>query len=763
MRLLALLKLNIVAAAVATVLGPQAFAAPDAAKVAWMLQTNLLENSSAEAVKDIPKVLVLGDSISMGYTPFLKRQLMGVADVRRPRCNCGATQFYLRERGGMKDWVGTNRWDVITVNAGIWDICYMKGSATGCDHYWGPGKNKELAKLAPIPRGTAIRKLGYRVRTPILEYMANLRKILTYLKSTGATVIFPLTTPAVGYQVDDRCGLFRVYNEVAQAVCDELGVKTLDFYALAEEDYSRIYDGAHFNEAGSGILASALSKEIVKALRARGRTVEDHVETPRILAHRGSRGEYQDNAAGGFTKCLNAGVTGFEVDIRMTKDGHLVVMHDARLERTTDGKGVVEELTLAEIRKCRLKNCSETVPTIEEVLKRLSGRDDIFIELEMKGAAATKKGRLEEYCRKLNEVAGRMLKPGTFAFTSFDEDYLATMKRVDPSARTGLIRSRAISEIDINRALELGCGQIAPLLKGSTKDLVDLAHAKGLKVTLWMVQNRADYLAAKALGADATTSDYPILLRQRVRGVRKKLVALDLDATLCQHRSPIPPENLAALRKLQERYRCIMVGAGNAPRIYKQMGNHPIEIVGNYGMQEAQVVNGELRIVRAVTNEVDKAFFREKTDYLRKKYGYTEYAGEPIEFHASGMVTFGLLGTAAKRDDKVKFDPDRKKRRAMYKEVCDIFKDYAAYIGGSTSFDFAGKRYNKYDATLDWAKRHGYELDDIVFIGDDFADGGGDSHVRTKDTPKLGGYPRMDYIVINDYKKFHEAVGVLLR
>jgi hypothetical protein len=206
-----------------------------------------------------------------------------------------------------------------------------------------------------------------------------------------------------------------------------------------------------------------------------------------------------------------------------------------------------------------------------------------------------------------------------------------------------------------------------------------------------------------------------------------------------------------------------MVGAGNAPRIYRQMGGVPIEIVGNYGMQEADGRSGELRIVRAVTNEVDKAFFLEKTSYLRKKYGYVSYAGDPVEFHASGMVTFGLLGTAAQRDDKVKFDPDRAKRRAMYGEVCDIFKDYSVYIGGSTSFDFAGKSNNKYDATLDWAKRHGYCLDDIVFIGDDFADGGGDSHVRTKDKPKLGGYPRMDYIVINDYGKFPDAVGVLLQ
>ena len=50
-----------------------------------------------------------------------------------------------------------------------------------------------------------------------------------------------------------------------------------------------------------------------------------------------------------------------------------------------------------------------------------------------------------------------------------------------------------------------------------------------------------------------------------------------------------------------------------------------------------------------------------------------------------------------------------------------------------------------------------------MFIGDDFADGGGDSHVRTKDKPKLGGYPRMDYIVINDYRKFAKAVEVLLK
>ena len=64
-------------------------------------------------------------------------------------------------------------------------------------------------------------------------------------------------------------------------------------------------------------------------------------ESPRVLSHRGGRHEYDDNAAGGFKKCLDAGLTGFETDFRMTKDLQLVVMHDSKVDRTTEGKGIV--------------------------------------------------------------------------------------------------------------------------------------------------------------------------------------------------------------------------------------------------------------------------------------------------------------------------------------------------------------------------------------------------------------------------------------
>ena len=354
---------------------------------------------------------------------------------------------------------------------------------------------------------------------------------------------------------------------------------------------------------------------------------------------------------------------------------------------------------------------------------------------------------------KLNALAKAKLAPGTYAFTCFNTGTLETMRKVDPSAPLGLIMWEVTPE-KIAAAEKLGCCSMAPGLPCTTAEQVKEIHRRGMTVCLWMVQNAADYAEAKAKGADRVTSDYPHLLDLAVRGERKKLVALDLDATLCQHRSPVPWKNLKALEALCANYRCIMSGAGNAPRIYNQMGEFPIDIVGNYGMQISEMKDGRFTIAKAVTNTVDRKFFREKTDYLRKKYGYTKYEGEPLEFHASGMVTFGLLGTSPSAEHKVAFDPDRKKRRAMYDEVCKIFKDYSVYIGGSTSFDFAGKEYNKYDSTLKWAEAHGYTLDDIVFIGDDFFDGGGDSHVR------ING---MDHIVITDYRNFAGAVGVLLK
>ena len=233
----------------------------------------------------------------------------------------------------------------------------------------------------------------------------------------------------------------------------------------------------------------------------------------------------------------------------------------------------------------------------------------------------------------------------------------------------------------------------------------------------------------------------------------KRLVALDLDGTLCPHRSPILPANRAALSALMARYACVMIGAGTPERIFQQMGGVPIDIVGNYGMRASTMKDGRLVIVKDLCEPVDPAFFERECARLREKYGYTAYVGDPVEFHPSGMVTFPLIGTKAAIADKLAFDPDRAKRRAMFREVCDIFRDYTVYIGGSSSFDIAAKHANKCDALLAYAAEHGFAPEEAVFIGDDFDDGGGDSHIR------LGG---LDYILVDDPADFPSAVSVLL-
>ena len=140
-----------------------------------------------------------------------------------------------------------------------------------------------------------------------------------------------------------------------------------------------------------------------------------------------------------------------------------------------------------------------------------------------------------------------------------------------------------------------------------------------------------------------------------------KVFAFDLDGTLTQHKTPIDDKNRAVLKNLAKRYKLLMVGAGNCVRIHKQLGGFPIDVIGNYGMQYAKYENGELKIVRddgVVCQDRERV---EKIAYsLREKYGFTEFSGDNVEYHASGCLTFPILGTTAQNEDKLKFDPDRK-------------------------------------------------------------------------------------------------------
>ncbi len=234
-----------------------------------------------------------------------------------------------------------------------------------------------------------------------------------------------------------------------------------------------------------------------------------------------------------------------------------------------------------------------------------------------------------------------------------------------------------------------------------------------------------------------------------------KLVAMDLDGTLTQHKTPLDDIHKETLDKLSKKYKLLMAGAGQVKRIFAQLGNYPIDIIGNYGLQygEYNEKTKDMNILRDLSFPVDKASVEEKVNCFRNKYGFTSFRGDSVEYHPSGCITFAILGTKAIQEDKLSFDPDRKKRRAIYGEVCETFSDYCVFVGGSSSFDMAPKPYNKYHALDLYCKEHGLMHENVVYIGDDYGTGGNDESVYLSD---------FNYLTINDYRDFSKVVKCLL-
>ena len=234
-----------------------------------------------------------------------------------------------------------------------------------------------------------------------------------------------------------------------------------------------------------------------------------------------------------------------------------------------------------------------------------------------------------------------------------------------------------------------------------------------------------------------------------------KLIAFDLDGTITQHKTPVMPEHRAVLERLSQKYRLVMLGAGMCRRIYEQLDRFPIDIYGCYGLQMA-LYRPEIDDIEIVRNDcfpVDRESIEKRVTMLREKYGFTEYLGENVEYHASGVVTFPILGTKAKLEDKLLFDPDRSKRRAILADVKKVFSDYNVCIGGTSSFDMAPALYNKAYALSKYCAERGIAHDAVAYVGDDYGPGGNDEPIYQGD---------YHYIKIDNYLDFPKLMEPFL-
>ena len=198
-----------------------------------------------EDVEGLPRVLLIGDSISIGYTLPVREMLKGEANVHRPLTNCGPTTNGVKN---LDKWLGNKKWDVIHFNWGLHDLKYM-----------GPqGQNLADPNAADS-----------KPQVPIDEYEKNLRSLVERLKKTDAKLIWRSTTPVPKGARGRVMGDSVKYNEVAKKIMDENSIAIDDQYAFAFKQLDKIQKprDVHFTKDGSKQLAEQAVAAIRKSMK----------------------------------------------------------------------------------------------------------------------------------------------------------------------------------------------------------------------------------------------------------------------------------------------------------------------------------------------------------------------------------------------------------------------------------------------------------------------------------------------------------------
>jgi acyl-CoA thioesterase-1 len=190
---------------------------------------------------NLPRVLLIGDSISIGYTLPVREKLEGKANVHRVPTNAGPTTRGLEQ---LESWLREGKWDVIHFNFGLHDLKYMD----------------EKGKLVPVDQG--------RQQVPVDQYAANLDKIAGRLKQTGAKVIFATTTPVPEGAVGRIPADVVKYNAAAVAVMKRHDIAIDDLYAFALPQLEKIQKpkDVHYTAKGSDMLGDEVVRHIAAAL-----------------------------------------------------------------------------------------------------------------------------------------------------------------------------------------------------------------------------------------------------------------------------------------------------------------------------------------------------------------------------------------------------------------------------------------------------------------------------------------------------------------
>lgn len=217
------------------------------------------------------------------------------------------------------------------------------------------------------------------------------------------------------------------------------------------------------------------------------------------IGHRGACGRAPENTLASIEHAIVLRCAFTEVDIRRTSDDELVLLHDERVDRTTNCRGCISELTLSDIRKLDA-GVGQSPPTLDDILKVASGRIGLILELKIGGLAY-------DACATVRASGFN----GPVIYASFLQEELQHVRRVDPEAQTMILFRRLPANPDAVAA-RLHATHVGLRLDTVTKPLVTALHQQGLIVFAYTANQPAEIIKMSALGVDGIISDFPDLV-----------------------------------------------------------------------------------------------------------------------------------------------------------------------------------------------------------------------------------------------------------
>lgn len=222
------------------------------------------------------------------------------------------------------------------------------------------------------------------------------------------------------------------------------------------------------------------------------------------LGHRGYSAMYPENTMLAFIKAIERGFDGVETDVHLTKDGQLVLCHDEKINRTSNGKGYIQDMTLEELRTYNFNNgmdYEQKIPLLEELLLYIKDKD-VTLNIELK----TDNIHYEGIEKKVYELVNHIGVQDKVIYSSFYLPSLLKMREIDDTVYLGYLYEVSYTK-KYQEAKDNHLAHIHPRYDMITKENIHQIKQDGMSVCVWTVPNLKEYKRLVDLGVDITISN----------------------------------------------------------------------------------------------------------------------------------------------------------------------------------------------------------------------------------------------------------------